>query len=246
LCTVVLLAPPPVHAASGQQLTLTIPILTYHYLEAVQDGKDKLRVKLSVSPDAFEEQLQALAEKKYRTIFVREIPAILNGSGAVSLKHIALTFDDGYEDFYIDAFPLLKKYNVKATVYVVNDFIGKPDYLTEGEIRVLLSSGLVEIGCHTLHHADLTKIPLDQARSEIADAKRQYEKKFARRMDTFAYPYGEFTRKIVALVKQAHFTAAVTTQKGFLQSSKNIFTLKRIPAGLFTGKRKWKTIGDTP
>lgn len=248
LCTVfavLLLTSPHAGAASGQGLTLTLPILTYHYLEPVQDKKDRLRIKLSVNPDVFEEQLQALREKKYRTVFVREIPAILNGSGAVSMKRIALTFDDGYEDFYINAFPLLKKYNMEATVYIVNDFIGLPGYLTDGEITVLLASGLVEVGCHTLHHLDLAKISPDQARTEIADAKRLYEKKFATRMDTFAYPFGQFTRNIIALVKQAKFTAAVTTQKGFLQSGKNIFTLKRIPAGSFTGKRKWKAIGDT-
>ena len=220
------------------------PILTYHHLEVVNDTSDKLRVSLAIRPDVLERQLLALRSRKYVTVFVRDIPHMLHGDIPTPMRHVALTFDDGYEDFYTNAFPLLEKYKAKATLFIINDLIGKPDYLTWPQVQEILQSGLVEIGAHTLDPPDLTKLSLDQARSQIQGSKSGLELNLGVDIETFAYPYGKYSRQVEMLVQQAGFSAAVTTDRGFRQSSRDYFTFERIPAGAFEGQKKWRSLGE--
>ncbi|MFH0851366.1 MAG: polysaccharide deacetylase family protein, partial [Candidatus Peregrinibacteria bacterium] len=136
--------------------TITLPILMYHYVESLE-GATKRSAALITSPVIFEKQLLALQERSYKTIFVSEIPGRLV-SPLRSSPAIALTFDDGYEDFYANVLPLLKKYRAKATLYVVTEFIGKRGYLTQEEMKEIAASGLVSIGAHTLHHLNLPRL----------------------------------------------------------------------------------------
>lgn len=238
-----------------------LPILTYHYVEIVQNKMDRRRCTLDIAPAVFEKQLKALHDRGYESIFVRGIPRLLSGVTLLSRTAqssatpnilipnpkspiVALTFDDGYEDFFTDAFPLLKKYGMKATLYVVPDFIGRPGYLSAAELTDVIASGLVEIGAHTVHHKNLTALSLAAAKEEIEMSKRTLEQDYGVTVETFAYPYGKHTPKVEALVGQAGFSAAVTTERGFLQSSDHLLTLKRIPAGSFLGSRKWRVIGE--
>jgi peptidoglycan/xylan/chitin deacetylase (PgdA/CDA1 family) len=219
---------------------VTLPILTYHYVETAQ-GKSGKRGILVITPQIFEKQLEALRERGYETIFVREIPAMLSSP----LSHrIAITFDDGYEDFYTNVLPLLKENDMKATLYVVTDFIGRPGYLTASELEDIIASELVEIGAHTAHHKNLTPLSSAKAQEEIEGSKRTLEQDYGLTVETFAYPYGKHSARVEAMVEGAGFTAAVTTERGFAQSPTHLFALKRIPAGAFTGSRKWKAIGD--
>lgn len=230
------------HAQAPANRPMILPILTYHYVETVQNKTDRLRGALAIAPAVFEKQTKTLKDRGYETIFVRDIPRLLSASSLPSPR-IALTFDDGYEDFFTDAFPLLKKYDMKATLYVVPDFIGRPGYLSATELTDIIASGRVEIGAHTVHHKNLTALSLAAAQEEIEGSKHILEQDYGITVETFAYPYGKHTPKVEALVAQAGFSAAVTTDRGFLQSSDRLLTLKRIPAGAFMGSRKWRAIG---
>jgi len=236
--------PPLVDAASDgavpvssapQSAFVRIPILLYHYVEVVRNPKDWMRARMAITPQKFEQQLQALSAAKIETLFVRDVPAILSGSIAPQDK-VVLTFDDGYEDFYTDLFPLLKQYNAKATFYIVNDFIGKNDYLTEPQIREILASGLVEIGSHTLHHTDLRWLSGQEAADEILGSKSDLERRFSVPVTTFSYPAGSYWPKTVQRVRDAGFMAAVTTKGSAFQGRKGVFELRRLRPGAATGK----------
>lgn len=211
---------------------IKLPIILYHYLENVADKNDTLRVKMNIRPEIFEEQLASLKKSGYETVFVRDIPSLIESKAAQS-KRVALTFDDGYEDFYTDAFPLLKKHNAKATVYIIVDFIGRPGYLTSPQIEELASSGLVEIGSHTLTHRDLTKLAAGEAAREIEQSKSRLEGEFKISVSSFAYPYGRLNNSLVDLSASAGYSAAVSTVEGWMQSSKERFKLPRLRAGQF-------------
>ncbi|MDO8469367.1 MAG: polysaccharide deacetylase family protein [Candidatus Peribacter sp.] len=228
---------------SSVSSSFTLPTLTYHYVESAQRAS-KRSVALITSPVIFEKQLLALQERGYKTIFVSAVPGHLVSSLHPS-PAIALTFDDGYQDFYVNVFPLLKKYQAKATLYVVPAFIGKQGYLTQEELKDIVASGLVEIGAHTLHHKNLVRLSSTAAQKEIAGSKEELERDFGVTVTSFAYPFGAHTPRIEALVGEAGFTTAVTTQRGWDQSPESLLILKRIPGLAFVGTRKWKAIGDT-
>ncbi|PJE63734.1 hypothetical protein COU89_01725 [Candidatus Roizmanbacteria bacterium CG10_big_fil_rev_8_21_14_0_10_45_7] len=208
-----------------------IPIIMYHYVEPQKNDGDTIRRSLTIPPHIFEQQLMTLAEHDIPTYFVRDIPAILSGDEEYATPSVVLTFDDGYQDFYTVVFPLLKKYNVKATVYVINRFLGWKDFLTTKQLKELSESSLVEVGAHTLNHAYLKGISKKTAAYQIVQSKRELEELLGKPVKTFAYPYGEFDPDTIRMVKEASYSAAVSVVPGMEQSTANRYYLYRIRAG---------------
>jgi peptidoglycan/xylan/chitin deacetylase (PgdA/CDA1 family) len=215
--------------------TFKLPIIMYHYVEYVKDEGDTIRKSLDVNPGLFEQQLKGLVNSHYQTYFVGDIPAILDEKIPLSSRSAVLTFDDGYEDFYTDAFPILKKYNIKATIYIINNFIGRPGFMNQGQIQKVLDSGLVQLGCHTLDHFYLKKAGKNVATREILVSKFRLENLFHVPVLTFAYPYGAFDGQAIDIVREASFSAAVSVIPGTKQSQNNLFYLSRIRAGGLDG-----------
>ncbi len=212
-----------------------IPIIMYHYVEYVQDVNDLVRKRLDITPNVFAAEMKVLHNDNYDTYFVKDIPDILSGRIEYNASRSAvLTFDDGYEDFYYDVLPVLKKYQMKATIYVIYDYIGRRGFLNDKEIREILDSGLVELGSHTFDHYYLKKAPAASARHQIEDSKKEFEDRFGVNIKTFAYPYGAFDQQAIDMVKEATYSAAVSVIPGTIQSNNNLFYLYRIRPGLFT------------
>lgn len=221
---------------------IKIPIVMYHYVEYVKDDGDLIRKRLDIAPSQFEGHLRSLRNANYETYFVKDVPEILNGSIHYSTQSAILTFDDGYEDFYTDVFPLLKKYHMRATLYIIYDFIGRKGFLNEKQIRELIESDLVEIGSHTLDHIYLKQAPKKFADKQIIHSKYNFETQFGIKIYSFAYPYGVFNSDNIESVKKAGYTAAVSVISGVMQSKDNLFFLSRIRPELFTPQTMIQTI----
>lgn len=225
--------------AEGQVLSVKIeksirlPIILYHYVEVVKDDKDTIRKSLNINPYIFEKQLKDLKDHNYKTYFVKDIPGIFKGKVPYTTKSVILTFDDGYEDFYTDAFPLLKKYNTKATLYVVHSFIGQKGFLNKEQLSEIIKSGLVEIGSHAVNHINMAAIAPEHAKWQIFQSKTLLEELLKIKIDTFAYPYGGFDEKTSQFVKEASYSAAVSVVPGSYQSKDVLFFLPRYRAGTF-------------
>lgn len=224
--------PTPIKIASPPA-SLRLPIIMYHYIENVKDPKDVIRQRLDIVPAMFDKQLKDLADNEYQTFFVKDIPDFMKGKKELPEKSIILTFDDGYEDFYLHAFPILKKYQMKATIYIIYNFIGRKGFMTKDEIQELLDSGLIEVGSHTLDHLYLSKTPVKEAHKQIFDSKKNLEDMFNIKIETFAYPVGAFDKQVVDMTKEASYSAAVSVMPGIVQSKDNMFTLYRIRPGVF-------------
>jgi len=211
--------------------SLHIPILMYHYVEYVKDKGDTIRQSLNTTPYTLEQQIITLQNDGYTFLNQQDITAILDGVKRLPPKAIALTFDDGYRDFYTDAYPLLKKYQVKATVYLVAGWTGYPNNMTEDQIKEIVADGLIEFGAHTVHHAWLAGIPLQPLVFEVMESKKMLEELTGTSVTSFAYPYGAFDVAAIEAVHQAGFTSAVSTVPGIDQKQIHRYFFYRLRPG---------------
>jgi len=214
-------------AATGE-MAQSLPVLTYHSIRTVIDPGDSLGYGLSVSAEEFEKQMKFLNHQGYTTLTPDDLLAVLQKKEALPQKSIMLTFDDGYEDFYTAAFPILKKYKFKATVFIVTGFLGDGQnrYMTWEEIRELDQSGIISIASHTQSHSDLTKSK--DAKKEIEDSKSELENFLGHPIITFVYPYGLHDSAAVLLVSRAGYALGFTTQEGTTMSRARQFALPRV------------------
>lgn len=210
-----------------------IPILLYHYVEIITDKKDFLRVRLAVSPQNFENQLISLNKSGYTFYFVKDIGDILKGES--TNKPVIITFDDGYRDFYTDAFPILKRQNAKATAFINSGLIGQPNYMTRNQVVDVINSGLVEIGGHGFSHQNLTSINLESAKRVVNDDAINIKESYKIIPVSFAYPYGAYNDDIKKIVSDAGYKYAVTLEKGWVVQDTALLEIPRIRAGLAGG-----------
>ncbi len=201
-----------------------IPVLMYHY-----------------TPSNFEAQLQHLQNHGYTSVTMREVSEFLYNGTPLPIKPVVITFDDGFQD-QLKGFALLEKYKMKATYYIIlggersNYCIGLSrtnlncgdSYLNWTELKNLHDSGLIEIGAHTLNHADLPNLSESEQWQEIIESKKRLEEIYNITVSSFAYPYGRYNQSTVELVKKAGFLTAVTTHSDIFQTSANRYTMPRV------------------
>lgn len=199
-----------------------VPILMYHYIRDAS-GENELGQNLSVHPDNFALQMKWLSVNNYATLKLsdladpnkKEISQIIGQNQ----KPIILTFDDGYEDAYTYALPVLKENNMTGTFFIIRDFVGRAEYMNQNQIDKMQSAGM-EIGSHSLSHPSLEKLSAADQRTQIFDSKDSAK--------TFCYPAGKFNDTTVKLVEEAGYIAAVTTQAGIANQDSNLLELPRV------------------
>jgi peptidoglycan/xylan/chitin deacetylase (PgdA/CDA1 family) len=187
------------------------PILMYHYIRSVDQGSDPLGYALSVTPDNFNSQMAWLHEQGYIGMRMDGITRCLRGAAPCPSKAIALTFDDGYADAYTDVLPVLKRYGLVATFYIVTNFIGQPGYMTWEQVVELRDAGM-EIGAHTVSHPDLTLLDWETAGFEIAQSKAELDQHLSINVTSFCYPTGLYNAGIEEQVRAAGYLNATTTR----------------------------------
>ena len=194
-------------------------ILTYHSI-------DDSGSFVSVSAETFRSQMRSLFERGIQTTF----PADLLSNQGLDPKHpaAALTFDDGFDNFYTEAFPILSEFNMRATVFLVPGRCGKAgdwarqpedhrsrELMSWSRIAELHAAG-VELGAHTMTHPMLTSLPPDQAQAEILDSKREIEDRLGSPVRSFAYPYGDESASLRQIVRR-NFDVGCSTRMGYLK-----------------------------
>lgn len=216
--------------------SVRVPILMYHYVEYVKDKDDKKRISLNTTPFTLEEEVKTLAGAGYTFMTNGELVDVLDGKAKLPPKPILLTFDDGYRDFYTDAYPILKKYRAKATQYVISGFLNNSNHLTTAQLQEIAQDGLVEIGAHTVHHVWLKGLSLKKVSTEIFQSKVTLGKLIGKPVTSFAYPYGAFDEQATQLVKESGFSSAVSTIPGIDQKQEYRYFLYRLRPGGRTGQ----------
>jgi len=205
----------------------TAPIIMYHYVHYGANADDKL----VVTPEAFQRQMRFLKERHYNVIPLEALAVLIKEKKKIPGRTIAITIDDGHKDNYNYIFPVLKKYNLPATMFLIVDEIGRAqnDRLSWGEIKEMQDSGLISFSSHALGAEPLVNIKSEEElKRQIFESKRILEEKLGKEVTIFSYPEGLFNAKIKKMVIQAGYLAAVSTSPGINSPSDDIFALKRL------------------
>jgi peptidoglycan/xylan/chitin deacetylase (PgdA/CDA1 family) len=209
--------------------TVRVPVLMYHYVSEPPQDADIYRLDLSVSPDLFAEHLDRMRAEGYTTISLYQLYRALVQEGELPPKPVVLTFDDGYRDNYINAFPQLRERNMTATFFLVTDFIDeeRPEYLTWDMAREMLAGGM-SIESHGRNHISLMDKDDDYLIWQALGSLETIQFELGVRPRFISYPAGEFDENTIRIFASADYWAGFTTEQGATHSSDNLFELQRV------------------
>lgn len=212
-----------------------IPVLIYH--EIATD--DRPPGETVISLERFEAQMQWLAVHHYRTLSMAELVDIISGRAPMATRAVVLTFDDGWKNV-LNAVPVLERYRMKASFWIIAEKGIGDDYLTWDDIETLASRPAFQVESHTMTHpwdqADNLvtwvegKIPgKDEgtARNELVDSKRELERHLRRPVNYLAWPCGWFNEALVRLAVGAGYRALLTAEAGLNGPRGDVLRIKR-------------------
>jgi len=220
-----------------------IPILMYH---SISDERETGHPYFWINTcrKQFAEHMQFLKEKSYTVISLDDAVEILEAGKESENPHpryVVLTFDDGYHDFLINAWPELASREFTATVFVSTAFVGDGrkmfngrECLTWSELRDLSGLG-VSFGSHTVNHPKLYELPWGRVREELLESRLRLEDMLQTSVSSFAYPYAfpqedsSFVRRFRQELIDQGYRIAVNTAIGMAKYGDDSLSLKRLP-----------------
>jgi peptidoglycan/xylan/chitin deacetylase (PgdA/CDA1 family) len=218
-------------------VTEAIPILMYH---SVADGAAARFLPWTVSPRRFAEHMALVDALGYTPITVSQmVKAMDGGAEPLPSRPIVLTFDDGFQDFYTAALPVLRAHRFAATLYVVSGCVegtsrwltdegeGNRPMLTWSQLRQIADAG-VECGAHSHTHPQLDVVSRDRAQSEIVRSRRELEERLGRAVQSFAYPHGYHDGTVRRFVEEAGYSSACGVKHVHSSLTDDRFSLGRV------------------
>jgi peptidoglycan/xylan/chitin deacetylase (PgdA/CDA1 family) len=187
-------------------------ILVYHRIVAEMPPKNASN--LTVSVRLFERQMRYLSEHRYHGLSFNYLVQSSEDEPNHPRRRVLLTFDDGYESFLTQAYPILRRYGLAATVFLVTDYIGvRNGFLNWEQVKSLHRDG-ISFGSHTCTHPHLTQLSKTEVQHEFVSSKQVIEDRLGERIQLLAYPYTESNREIQQIASEAGYEAACGGDRG--------------------------------
>lgn len=210
-----------------------VPILMYHRIADIPGDRN------SLSPAKFEEQLDYLSARGFHTVSLQDVHSYYTQGKELPPKPVVLTFDDGYEDNFAVALPLLIARNMTATVFPISEWVGQPNKwedfgkppavtMSWEQLQSWLDAGM-EIGSHTVSHPFLSKLQKDLLQLELTQSKDTLSSRLSISADFLCYPYGDFSDQVIAAAKEAQYKGALAIYDKAPLWDLDLYALPRIP-----------------
>ena len=221
-------------AIAEKKSSFSIPVLMYH--RVVPAVPTNSRHGIWVTAHSFEQNLVSLKQRGYSSITFEQYRLFLTGEFTLPVKPIILTFDDGYEDNYMYAFPLLKKFGFSAVIFLVADPTRQTNFwdidepqvrlVNNKQIREMVAAG-IEFGSHTVTHPNLSQCSPEQMRKEFVESKQAIEQLTGKEIISIAYPYGAVNERIKSIAIETGYTFGIATNSGPLKFYEDFFEIRR-------------------
>ncbi|TGE31764.1 polysaccharide deacetylase family protein [Desulfosporosinus sp. Sb-LF] len=197
-----------------------VPVLMYHSISTIPGNS------LGVPVKQFTEEIEWLHQQNYHSLSLEEFNQALTNKAPIPEKPILLTFDDGYEDNYSSAWPILHQNGYRATFFIVTNSVG-PGMMNWDQINDLASQGN-SIGSHTVHHLDLSKLSSKQQENELSISKQELVNHLDISVQALCFPSGRYNKTTPKLMSKLGYKLGFTTHPGKVHLSDDLSTLKRI------------------
>ena len=200
-------------------------IITYHSVRPNGHGPRSSYVH----PTDFHAQIGWLVAEGYQVVPLSTLADRLAQKQAVPDNWACITFDDGYADNYLHAFPVLRHYGVPATVFLVTGKIDRdPDFLTLAQLKEMQAHG-IEFGGHTVDHVSLSSVAPEEARRQVLTSRQQLDVLVSRPgRRHFCYPFGHYNAAVEGFVREAGYDTCCTEQAGSVTLGSDPLRLRRV------------------
>jgi len=217
---------------------MSIPVLMYHSISKYNDN-------FSVKIANFKKQMKLMHSLGYKGYSLNKI----NQSN--SKKKFIITFDDGYENIFTQAMPVLKKFNFTATCFIVSNKIGnfndwdknkkkykKKRLMNKKQIKIWIKNGF-EIGSHTMNHLNLKKINKKEKINQILKPKTFFKNNYKINIESFSYPFGAYDIDCLKILKKRYKFAVTTKRSRYIKGKFNLLEIPRVPINSNTSLFKY-------
>lgn len=220
--------PPKKVVATTKQFA--VPVLMYHRVDNLTDKEKRspLLRDLTVSPADFEEQVKFLVEEGYSVLLASEVEQAVMEGRELPEKAVCITLDDGYKDNFEQAFPILLRYKVPATIFLVTNNFGRSNRLSWEDVLQMREEAGFGYGSHSVHHYDLTTLNQEKLDFELMESKRLIELKIQDKVTSIAYPAGSYNEFVKERAKAAGYLAGWKKGGGLVTPAEDMLMLPRV------------------
>lgn len=199
-----------------------VPVICYHSIGKDPTGKSPIIIPV----EKFRQYLQTIKDDGYTTLTMAELNDYLFNDKPIPEKSVVLTFDDGYLDNYTNVFPILKEFNMKATIFVISTYLDGVSYMTPNQIKEMSDYG-IDIESHTVTHKRLSELSYEEQLKELKDSKETIEKITGKPIIAIAYPEGKFNEDTKKATIEAGYSMGFTIDRGPIGRGDNLAQLNR-------------------
>jgi peptidoglycan/xylan/chitin deacetylase (PgdA/CDA1 family) len=189
---------------------IKIPVICYHSINKDPSGKSSI----IISPEKFRQHLKAIKDNGYTTLTMAQFNDYILGDKPIPEKSVLITFDDGYKDNYTNAFPILKEFNMNATIFVISSYLDGKEYMSPSDVKEMSDYG-IDIESHTVSHLRLSELSYEQQYNELKNSKEALEKLTGKPITSVAYPEGKYNDDTIKAVTEAGYAMGFTIDRGY-------------------------------
>lgn len=205
-----------------------VPILVYHHVRSTKGfGPATWSYKMSVSPAIFDKQMKWLVDHGYTTVSLDTAADILTGKIQGPVKPVVITFDDNNLNSYDVGVPILEKYKLTATFYIVTNRLKNKTTIDEPRVKALVQKGM-DIQSHTVTHSTMTALSLKKLDQELTESKKTLEALTGKPVRHIAYPNTTQNKTVREHTKAAGYTTGTIMDPRYATSKDDLFKLPRI------------------
>jgi peptidoglycan/xylan/chitin deacetylase (PgdA/CDA1 family) len=200
-----------------------VPVICYHSIGEDPSGKNPI----IISVEKFRQHLQTIKDDGYTTLTMAQLSDYVLRDKPIPEKSVVLTFDDGYIDNYTNVFPILKEFNMNATIFVISTYLDGVFYMTPNQVKEMSDYG-IDIESHTVTHRRLSELSYEEQLNELKKSKDTIEGITGKPIIAIAYPEGKFNEDTKKAMMEAGYSMGFTINRGYVDRDDEVSQLNRI------------------